>query len=406
MCRIVAMNNFTSDFFVNNRRRLKQLLPGSVVFIAAHSEVQYSADQAFPFRQDSNFWYLTGVNQPDCVLVLDCDSGAATMLLPGQNDYQKEWDGEYQTAEWQKTSAIKNYDSIRNIDKYIKAAAQKDQKIGYLEPSPERIEPYGFYANPARQILKKHLQTRAVDADKLVDVRMELAQLRQHKQPEEIAAIQRAIQVTAKSLASVKKQLKNYSTEKQIERAITSQFYHRGSDGHAYQPIIASGQNASIIHYSRNDHNVENNQLLLLDVGARVDGYAADISRTWAVGRVSKRHKELYQVVVDLQQQAFDLLKPGVILRDYQQKMERKAKDLLKLHGVEIDSYWHGFSHFLGLDVHDAGLYHQPLQPGSVLTVEPGVYLPKEKIGIRVEDNILITENGYKNLSDSIPTML
>jgi Xaa-Pro aminopeptidase len=143
----------------------------------------------------------------------------------------------------------------------------------------------------------------------------------------------------------------------------------------------------------------------LLDVGAKKYGYSADISRTWIYGKPSDRQRAIYDAVLQLQDKAFSMLKPGVLLREYQQEMEKAASKLMKkLHSdTENEKYPHGFSHFLGIDVHDAGDYESPLVEGMVLTVEPGLYLYDERIGVRIEDNVIVTKNGIKNLSEHIP---
>lgn len=397
---------FDSSFFIGNRKRLSELLPSSLLCIPAHVALQESADLAYPFRQDSNFWYLTGLNEPDAILIIDTSKNSSTLLLPEQNEYQKEWDGTQSHADFKKVSGIDTYGTVSELSNLVKEAEKKKLQICYVAPLPERVEPYGFYANPARKMLEAKIKKLVTNPDEIIDIRKELARLRQVKQNVEIQAIQRAIDVTADTLEEVKAKLGSFKNEKEIENAITAGFFSRNSQGHAYEPIIAGGKNASIIHYNSNSEALIDDELLLLDVGAKVNGYAADISRTWTIGTPTKRQQDLYKAVLQLQDFAMNQLKPGIKLRDYQEKTENEAKRIFEKLGVNIDRYPHGFSHFLGLDVHDAGLYDEPLVEGAVLTVEPGIYLPKEGIGIRVEDNILVTKNGIKNLSEAIPKML
>lgn len=394
---------FQSDFFIQNRAKFAESVPDALICIPAHCALQESADLTFPFRQDSNFWYLTGLQEPDLLLVINSAEHTSTLFLPEQNDYQKEWDGVRDTSSLQKQSGITDFRSRSEIIGVLRKAQKIGLKIAYLQPLAERVEPYGFYANPARRLLESDL--KLVEPQPL-DVRVNLARLRQVKQAIEIKAITRAIDVTATTLADVKERLGTFKTEKELENAITASFYAQHSEGHAYEPIIAGGRNASIIHYNHNNSPLKKGNLLLLDVGAKYEGYASDISRTWSLGKPSKRQVELYKTVQALQEEAFRALRPGVILREYQKVIESKAKQLFKNVSVVIDTYPHGFSHFLGLDVHDAGVYDEPLQEGCVLTVEPGVYLPNENIGIRIEDNVLITKNGIKNLSEHIPKVL
>lgn len=394
---------FNAKFYEANRQRLMQRHNDALIVIPSHSMLQKSADTAYPFRQDSSFYYLTGVNEPDIVLVLDTKKQKTLLLLPSKNDYQNEWDGGLNQTELADISGVTEVTAIDVLPNILKQAKSAQKTVYIPEPLPDIVEPYGFWANPARRELRTIVEECGVEWS---DVRTSIASLRQIKQPQEIAAIKKAIDITASGLAEVRKNINNFQNEKDVERALTAHFYANGADGHAYDPIIASGKNASIIHYQKNNQPVKQDELLLFDVGALVDGYASDISRTWAVGRASERKQQLHATILDLQQQAFELLGPGADIRSYQKEMEKRTKKALKKLDVNMGQFPHGFSHFLGLDVHDAGDYHAPLAIDSVLTVEPGVYLPEEGIGIRVEDNILITENGIENLSKDIPHLL
>jgi Xaa-Pro aminopeptidase len=399
------MSKFPVSFFETNRTRLMQQLPNTVIVLAAHTLLQFSADVAYPFRQDSSFWYFTGVDEPDLLLVINSQTQESILLLPEQNSYQKDWDGSLDTKYLTEISGIDKFRLVGELPELLLNAKKKKLKIAYLKPLPERVEPYGFYANPARKLLEGVI--KKIEPEPL-DIRIEVARQRQVKQKIEIEALQGAIDITAESLSRIKKDVNDYTTEADIERALTVEFYARGADGHGYEPIIASEKNAAIIHYNKNNALVKNNSLLLLDVGAVTDKYTADISRTWAVGSLSQRHKEVHRAVLELQDRAFAILHPGVLLREYQIEMEKLAKKAmkkLKCSNSE-DKYPHGFSHFLGLDVHDAGDYDAPLAEGMVLTVEPGIYLSDERIGVRVEDNVLVTKDGIKNLSQKIPREL
>ena len=396
------MSNFNAKFFARNRERLCRLLPGHTVIMTANFALQYSADIAFPFRQDSSFWYLTGLLTPEALLVIDCDSGTSSILMPAQNDYQKEWDGEQNESDIQNTSGADEIIFKYDLNMIFKDVNKKNQKIGYLPALPERVEPYGFYANPARARLESELKK---SKNELVDIRRELGALRSVKQPIEIAEIQNAITATGNALKNVKKNLNSYSNEKDIVRSLSSQF-HAEADGHGFDPIVAGGKNASIIHYTENNQELGKNELVLLDVGAKSSMYAADISRTWAVGTPSPRQTDIYNAVLDLQSYAMSLVKPGAYLKESQEKVNKKMTKIAKKLKIEQEMIPHGVSHFLGIDVHDAGNYDEPLQPGMVITIEPGIYLADERIGVRIEDDVLVTKTGFKNLSKSIPNGL
>ncbi len=398
------MSDMTQQFFEGNRSVLAERLPGHLIVIAANSLLQSSADLHFPFRQDSNFWYLTGIDEPDAILVIDTVAGESTMLLPPKSTYQKEWDGDTDTDEFARVSGIVQFGSTRDLSGLLKQAAVSGRTVGYLQPLPRMVKPYGFYANPARRTLWSRIKRSGAQT---ADVRLDIARMRAIKQPEELAAIQEAIDITGRTLEHVKSRLAQCRNEKDIERLITARFFAEGGDGHAYQPIVAGGQNAATIHYVQNSAPLVASDLLLLDVGAVYQQYTSDISRTWSVGgSPTKRQRELYDAMCDVQTFAFGQLRAGVLLRDYQKTVEQYARTVCASLGIQLDAYPHGFSHFMGLDVHDAGDYSAPLQPGTVLTVEPGIYLAYEDIGIRIEDDVLITESGIDVLSKDIPKRL
>lgn len=390
----------TAAFYSQNRQNLCKLSSQTLFVIAANSRMQSSADVYFPFRQDSNFLYVTGISEPDLLLLINSETGESTLLLPDQNDYQIEWDGENTNEEFGKKSGVKKFDRVSNLSTHLKRAQKQGLTIGYLKPLDEFVLPYGFYSNPARRRLESEINLITPD---VIDVRAQFAELRTVKQPVEIEAIQTAIDITATSLADVKQSLDTLKTEADIVRMLLARFYDYGGDGHAFDPIVASAQNAATIHYMKNVAPIKRNCLLLLDVGASFNDYAADISRTWAVGSASQRQKDIFEAVRELQQEAYHALKPGVIIHEYQQKMDDKAKKAYQKLGIKLERFPHGFSHYLGLDVHDAGDYSQPIPENAVLTVEPGIYLPKEGIGVRIEDNVLITKTGIKILSEQIP---
>jgi Xaa-Pro aminopeptidase len=404
------MTKFTNSFFTKNRKKLIKNLPEHFLVFTAHSMVQSAADIAYPFRQDSSFWYFTGIEEPDIWLTIDTETNTSVLYLPQKNEYQNEWDGEFDHTELQKTSGIDEIRFKSDLKRILKTAINDNRHIGYLPPLPDRVEPYGFYANPARKLLLEYLTTEGeCPEDALVDIRKHVARLRQVKQAVEIQAIQKAIDITGAGLKYVQENIETYAREGEAQRALSAEFLRLGSDKHAFEPIVASGANAAIIHYEKSHSQLRKLDLVLFDVGADYGGYAADVSRVYSIGKApSARQKEIWQACLDIQQYAFSLLKPGVLLRDYQKKVEEKANSIfLKLNCSMADKpFPHGISHFLGLDPHDAGLYEEPLVEGCVITVEPGIYLPDEGIGVRVEDDVLITKTGIRILSDSIPKLL
>jgi Xaa-Pro aminopeptidase len=402
---------FDAEFFSANRQRLLKNTDAALVVLIANGLLQRSADTTFAFRQDSNFWYLTGIEEPDYVLVFN--EQESFLIAPPRPEHRDMWEGALDHSAMQKTSGIidilDHHAGWNRLDRLLK----KIKKVHTITPAEAYFERFGFYANPARGVLlsalKKH---RSLE---LCDVRKPIARLRQIKQPQEMAALQQAIDITVTTLGEVQKNLQKYHTEYELVADITAGFIRRGATGHAYQPIVASGVNAATIHYMRCNADVAENDLLLFDVGAEVKNYSADISRTYAITAPSPRQQAVYDAVLRVQKAAFKLLKPGVIMKTYEQEVDELMASELKDLGLIDDItdkkklkryYPHLASHFLGLDTHDAADYERPLEPGMVLTVEPGIYIPAEHIGIRLEDNIVITKTGNRIMSANLPASL
>lgn len=400
------MNNFTQEFFNGNRQKLAEKLTNSVIVVAANGVLQASNDTEFKFRQDSNFWYLTGIDLPDLVLVIDSSRGVDTIFYPELTDYQKEWDGDLEIEAIKHSSGVTNVKSLDEFKNYLKNAKNNKLKICYTKPADEIIEPYGIYSNPARRKIANIVES--VDSDPY-DVRMDIARLRQIKQSVEIIEIQRAIDITSDSLNVIRSNVGSYNNEAEISKAISSSFYKFGADGLAFQSIVASGKNASIIHHRIPTKFDSSNDLVLLDIGAQSGYYAADISRTWSLnGKPTKRQIELHNCVLKIQDYAFSILKPGVYLREYQMQVENKAKKIFDSLNCQVGDrpFPHAISHFLGIDVHDPGDYDLQLQENMILTVEPGLYLKNEGTGIRIEDDVIVTKNSIENLSAKISNSL
>ncbi len=227
-----------------------------------------------------------------------------------------------------------------------------------------------------------------------------------------MTAIQAAINTTIASIkqATTASKLSKYEYEYQIEAELNKGFRAKGAAGHAFEPIVASGERACTLHNVANAGALAADELVLLDVGAEVEHYAADISRTFSLGSPSRRQLAVHAAVLEVQEYAFGLLKPGVLMKDYEQKIEHFMGEKLRELGLiktitheDVRKFYpHATSHFLGLNVHDVGDYERPLEPGMVLTVEPGIYIPDESIGIRIEDDVVITESGIKILTDKL----
>jgi Xaa-Pro aminopeptidase len=405
---------FTAEFFRDNRRRLREAIGSDApVVITANGLLQRSADTTFPFQQDAGFWYLTGIDEPDIILVME--AVAEYLIVPGRDPVREAFDGAVKSAELTRLSGIGEVLAEREGWQRLGALARQSPEAAVLAANPVRMKFFGIYTNPARRLLQARLR-RQHTALKLVDIRPQLARLRMVKQPLEIQAIQRAIDVTVDTIteAAAPAKLSSYQYEYELEAALSHGFRRRGARGHAFDPIVASGKSAATIHSLKNDGELEADTLVVMDVGAAYDHYAADITRTVAYGKPSARQAAVFAAVLSVQNQVLERLKPGLLIRDNERQVEQEiGRELLQLGLITKNDrasvrryYQHACSHSLGLDLHDAADYTQPLQPGMVLTVEPGIYIPEESIGVRIEDDVLITENGIEILSRRLPRSL
>jgi Xaa-Pro aminopeptidase len=403
-------SRFLSDFFAGNRQRLRELFTGTApIVVTANGLLQRGADSSFRFSQDANFWYLTGIDEPDIVLVMDRDK--EYLIVPERSASRQAFDGVVSTQHLSQRSGV---DEILAGEEGWERAASRLKKVKHvatLAVPPAYVDQYGLYTNPARAALTQKIKAYKTDIE-LLDINQHLARLRMIKQPEELVAIQAAIDITTSTIKQTIKasNLKKFSYEYEIEAALSQGFRSRGAAGHGFDPIVASGKRACTLHNVANNGELAADELLLIDTGAEVEHYSADITRTVPVGSPSRRQQTIYDAVLEVQEYAFNLLKPGVLLREYEEQIEHLMGEKLRELGLlktisheDVRKYYpHSTSHFLGLNVHDVGDYDRPLEPGMVITVEPGMYIPKEGIGVRVEDDILITATGIKILSDKL----
>jgi Xaa-Pro aminopeptidase len=402
--------NFTSKFFVNNRAKLRDLLADSTpIVLVANGLLQRGGDTNYPFCQDANFWYLTGCDEPDVILV--CNRDDEYLIVPNRDGSRTAFDGTIDTTQLGRVSGIKTMlneaDGWRRLDVQLTEAKQ----LATLAAVPAYVERLGMFTNPARTKLIKKVRSQGRHI-RLIDISKDIARLRVIKQPPEIAAIQSAIDITTTSLRRIQQSAREgkYRHEYEVVAELSHDFLWHGARGHAFDPIIAGGERACTLHNIHNDGAISQNELLLCDVGADYDHYAADITRTFSLGVPTKRQQEIYGAVLEAQTFALTLLRPGILLKDYEKKMEqfmgRKLSQLGLIRTISRENVRryvpHAVSHFLGLNAHDVGLYDQPLEPGMVLTVEPGIYIPEEAIGIRIEDDALVTDQSNLVLSDNL----
>ncbi len=406
---------FGSDFFAGNRARLRQLFTGTApIILTANGQLQRGGDTPYPFCQDASFWYYTGIDEPDVVLV--CDKDKEYLIVPSREPNRVAFDGAIDEAELRRISGIDTILDDRQGWKRLGARLDHVKHAATLAAPPAYIEALGLYTNPARQRLITKLKSCNEELE-LLDIGEHVARQRMRKQPAELAALQKAIDIT---IAGLKQSLRpakraKYAYEYEVEAELTRAFRKYGARGHAFAPVIAGGPRACTLHHERNDGALSADELLLCDVGAEYNHYAADITRTISLGNAPNRRQEaVHEAVLEVRAFAVSRLVPGAIPKTYEQQvhefMGEKLRELGLIKTIEKETvgefYPHATSHFLGLNAHDVGVYDQPLEPGMVLTVEPGIYIRGEAIGIRIEDDVLITKDGNRVLTDALPRSL
>lgn len=410
----VMTATFTSEFFSGNRERLRELFTGTApIVIAANGLLQRGGDVPYAFVQDASFWYLTGLDLPDVVLVMDRDK--EYLILPQRSDIRETFDGKIDTSEISRISGITSVLSFTEGWDQLKARLKKVKHLATLAVSPAYVEHFGIYTNPARSALVNTVKQHQPNLE-LLDLSPHLTRLRMIKQAPEIAAIQSAVDITIAAFKEATKpaRLRSYAYEYELEAALTHGFRKRGSSGHAFEPIVAGGERGVTVHNVDNNSALSADELIIVDIGAEVQHYAADITRTIALSQPSRRQRAVHEAVLEVQSYAFSVLKPGVLLRDYEHQIEHLMGEKLRELGLiktitspNVRKYYpHATSHFLGLNVHDIGDYERPLEPGAVITVEPGIYIAEESIAVRIEDDIVITSSGNKVLSAKLPRAL
>lgn len=405
---------FESEFFATNRQRLRQLFTGTApIVITAHGLLQRGSDEAFQFHQDSNFWYLTGITEPDIILVMD--KGKEYLIVPGRSDSREAFDGAIKPADLTRQSGIETVLSEKEGWKQLETRLKRVKHMATLAAPPGYVDAWGLYTNPARATLIKRCKEVSPGLE-LLDLRSHLARMRTTKLPQEVEALKKAITITNDTLKEVTKarQLAKYTHEYEIEADIARGFRRRGARGHAFTPIVAAGANACTLHYVANNGPLAKNDFVVLDVGAEYGHYSADITRTVCLGEPTGRQKAVFDAVAAAQDFAYSILRPGILPQDYEKQMVSFVGEKLRELGLiktitpdQVRTYFpHATSHYLGLDTHDAGDYSKPFEAGAVITVEPGIYIPEEGIGVRLEDDILLHADGPEILSASLARAL
>jgi Xaa-Pro aminopeptidase len=346
------------------------------------------------FFQEANFFYLSGWREPGAILLVapQPEGHIRDMLfLPRRDPTQEKWTGPKADPSQSSLIEFTGFDIILPVE-------------SFENELHKQLETYSRIYTAGEQNVN---QLKALASlREVTDVSRAIARLRMRKSPEELALIQHSIDVTLQAHRAAWKRATAGLYEYQVAATMTDVYFDAGCERSAYAPIVGAGPDSTILHYSRNSRRIDRGELLLMDVGAECAGYAADITRTIPVDApFSSRQKEIYNVVLGAQNAAIAAVKPGVTLggltqiaRDY---MDSHGHDL---HGEKLGKYFiHGIGHHVGLDVHDASDVSSALAPGNVITIEPGLYIPEENIGVRIEDMVLVTKDGGKLLSAALP---
>ncbi len=391
-----------SDFFRANRQRIIEVLGDDILVVSAYDKMQLTNDAAAPFVQESNFWWLAGIEASGWRMAIDCKSGKSFLVEPIISEVERLFDG---ALSIEAALARSGADSVITEATLVEMLQGKQA----YALQPQSSSDASFVLNPSQKRMWNFAEKHA---NQVSNVRQELARLRAIKSATEIQAIKEAISVTAQAFLNVEHNFSTYVRESDIAADITHTFLKNGST-HAYDPIVASGKNACTLHYVQNSGMLSG--LVLIDVGAKINGYSADITRTYGTANVSDREKNVHVAVREALEEIKKRMSLGMEIREYLLAVDEVMVSALVNLGLmknrkDIQSYRkyfpHAISHGLGVDVHDSLGRYDTFREGMVLTIEPGIYIPEEGIGVRIEDDILFTANGVENLSSSIGTML
>ncbi len=409
------------QLFVENRKRLAaKLLPDSLAILNANDVPPTNADGTTRFRQNSDLFYLSGIDQEETVLALfpDCrnEKHREILFLRRTDDLIAVWEGarltEEQARERSGIASVHWLDSFPRILRELMIEA----KHVYLN-SNEHLRATSEVESRDQRFLRRCMTDYPLHRyERLAPL---LHELRPVKSAVEIDLIKEACRITGQAFRRILGFVRPGVSEYEIEAELIHEFVRNRAAGFAYLPIIASGAGSCILHYIENDQTCRDGDILLLDVGAEYANYAADLTRTIPVnGRFSDRQRDVYDAVLRIQRQAIALLRPGTRLKSYQEQVASIVEEeliRLKLFSrAEVEAqdsshplykryFMHGTAHHLGLDVHDVSAPARPLEPGMVLTCEPGIYIREENLGVRLENDILITEDGNLDLMADIP---
>lgn len=389
LASLLAAEGIPREEYRQRRAELRRSLDGVLVLFGA-GEPKDLHDR---FYQEPNFLYLTGWREPGAILLLTREE--EILFLPPRSAAIERYQGARLDPGDPKAAELTGFAQVRpdySFEPALRKALETAPQLYTLAGDPQ--------GEKARSLV---VFQRTANAAPLI------TRLRLVKSPAEIALIERAVQETIAGHLASWKRIRPGAFEYEVAAALTNVYLERGCERSAYPPIVASGPNSITLHYSANRRQMQAGETVVMDAGAECSDYAADVTRTVPVaGQFTARQRELYEIVLGAQKAAIAAVRPGIAIQG-PNSLHQIALDYINahgqdLHGGKLGKYFvHGLGHYVGLDVHDPGEYTVPLRAGMVITIEPGLYIPEENIGIRVEDTLVVTENGARNLSEALP---
>jgi Xaa-Pro aminopeptidase len=409
-----------NSVFAERRGKLAVEVDAPIILWGLTGREEFS--QAYVFAQEENFYYLTGHNEEGAALIIwpsgkqsggeaktvPSETGSDTLFLPAKDPAKEKWNGVRMSPSDPGIEARTGFPAVKAFGEMRVTV----ERLAKAYPHFYTILPYdtelGGY--PHEKEVVDWLQM-ATPQPKLKDIRQQIYALRQIKSPGEIGFLRDAIELSLDAHLEAMRMMRPGLYEYQVGAKMVEVHAMGGSEAEGYAPIVGAGPNSTVLHYDKLSRKIEDGDIVVLDVGAQYSGYSADITRTIpANGKFTPRQREIYEIVLGAQNAAMAALKPGMDLcRKGDKSVYKISYEYINTHGKDLHGkplgqyYIHGLGHDIGLDVHDPGDYCKPLQPGMVVTMEPGIYIPEENLGVRIEDDVLITDTGYQFLSERLP---
>ncbi len=409
------------QLYIRNRQRfIGQMKPNSIAIFPGNPVIPTNGDGIYTYRANSDVVWLSGVIQEKSMVILYPDNpdrnGREVLVLLRPNEHLEKWEGhKLRKDEATAISGITNVQWLDSIDSQLQVMMHHADTVYLNTNENDRLDTSLFRPDLifVRELMNRYPLHRYERAARIIK------EVRAVKTKEEIAVTQRAIDITEKAFRRVMQFVQPGVMEYEIEAEITHEFLRNQSSRHAYDPIIASGDRARVLHYVDNNQECKSGELLLMDFGAEYGNYSADLTRTIPVnGKFTKRQKEVYNACLAVHNYAKSILKPGISIIDYTAEVCREMdKQLIKIglltkgdiknqdpdNPAHRKYFYHGLSHHLGIDVHDVGTRVLPVKAGMLFTIEPGIYIEEEQMGIRIENNVWITKSGNTDLFKNIP---